>query len=104
MDTSPVIRCMAESKERAAWRWYCSGHIFLVFFLMPISADSAMSRDPKNQPHPDRRDFLKTAGAAAAGALLVPHLEALADTAGIAEFASAAHAGWTVRPFALTQV
>ena len=63
-----------------------------------------MSREPKKQPHPDRRDFLKTAGAAAAGALLVPHLEALAGTPGIAEFASAARAGWTVRPFALTQV
>ena len=61
-----------------------------------------MSREPKS--HPDRRDFLKTAGAAAAGALLVPQLEALAGSPGIAESASAARAGWTVRPFALTQV
>ena len=63
-----------------------------------------MSREPKNTAHPDRRDFLKTAGAAAAGAVLVPRLEALAGTPGIAESASAARAGWTVRPFALTQV
>jgi len=63
-----------------------------------------MSREPKNTAHPDRRDFLKTAGAAAAGAVLVPRLEALAGTPGIAEAASAARAGWTVRPFALTQV
>jgi DUF1680 family protein len=63
-----------------------------------------MSREPENHTHPDRRDFLKTASAAAAGALLLPQLEALADTPGIAEAASAARAGWTVRPFALTQV
>jgi DUF1680 family protein len=63
-----------------------------------------MSREPENHSHPDRRDFLKTAGAAAAGALLLPQLEAVASTPGIAEAASAARAGWTVRPFALTQV
>ena len=63
-----------------------------------------MSREPENHSHPDRRDFLKTAGAAAAGALLLPRLEAVASTPGIAESASAARAGWTVRPFALTQV
>jgi DUF1680 family protein len=54
--------------------------------------------------NPDRRDFLKTAGAAAASALLVPHLEAAASLPGIAGSAAAARAGWTVRPFALTQV
>ena len=63
-----------------------------------------MSREPENIANPDRRDFLKTAGAAAAGALLLPQLEAVASTPGIAESASAARAGWTVRPFALTQV
>ncbi len=63
-----------------------------------------MSRESEDQSHPDRRDFLKTAGAAAAGALLLPQLEAMASTPGIAESASAARAGWTVRPFALTQV
>jgi len=61
-----------------------------------------MSRESENQSHPDRRDFLKTAGVAAAGALLLPQLEAMASTPGIAESASAARAGWTVRPFALT--
>ena len=40
-----------------------------------------MSREPENHTHPDRRDFLKTAGAAAAGALLLPQLEALAEHA-----------------------
>ena len=65
-----------------------------------------MSREPKNESssHPDRRDFLKTAGGAAAGALLLPRLELVAATPGMAESAEAALAGWTVRPFALTQV
>jgi DUF1680 family protein len=47
---------------------------------------------------------LKTAGGAAAGALLLPRLELVAATPGMAESAEAALAGWTVRPFALTQV
>ena len=63
-----------------------------------------MSREPKNLANPDRREFLKTAGATAAGALLLPQLEAAASVPGIAEAATAARAGWTVRPFALTQV
>ena len=41
-----------------------------------------MSREPENHSHPDRRDFLKTAGAAAAGALLLPQLEAVAEHSG----------------------
>jgi DUF1680 family protein len=63
-----------------------------------------MPRESENPGHPDRRDFLKTASAAAAGALLLPRLEAVAGAPGIAESARAALAGWTVRPFALTQV
>jgi len=65
-----------------------------------------MPREPKDQvpSHPDRRDFLKTAGATAAGALFLPQLELVAATPGMAESATAALAGWTVRPFALTQV
>jgi len=63
-----------------------------------------MSRDTQSQPHPDRRDFLKSASAAAASALLLPRLDAVASVPGISEAASAARAGWTVRPFALTQV
>src|ERR1043165_2617421 len=51
-----------------------------------------------------RRDFLKTSGAVAAGAVLLPRLEAVASTPGMTEAAEAALAGWTVRPFALTQV
>jgi len=63
-----------------------------------------VSREQKPQTNPDRRDFLKTASAAAAGALLLPHLEAAASVPGVAGAASAARAGWTVRPFELTQV
>src|SRR5215216_5896774 len=63
-----------------------------------------MPREHGTPTHPDRRDFLKTAGAAAAGALLLPHLEALAATPGTVQLANAASAGWAVRPFALTQV
>ena len=63
-----------------------------------------MSREPASPMHPDRRDFLKTASTAAAGALFLPRLAALAEAPGVAQAASAARAGWTVRPFALTQV
>ncbi len=63
-----------------------------------------MSRESEHSAHPDRRDFLKTASAAAAGALLLPQLEAVANTPGLAEAATAARAGLAVRPFALTQV
>ncbi len=63
-----------------------------------------MSREPKKPTNPDRRDFLKTAGAAAAGALILPQLEAAAAVPGVSESAAAAAAGWSVRPFALTQV
>jgi DUF1680 family protein len=63
-----------------------------------------MSREPESHTHPDRRDFLKTATAAAAGALLLPQLEAIASTPGLADAATAARAGMTVRPFALAQV
>src|ERR1043165_4762635 len=54
--------------------------------------------------HHDRREFLRTTSVAAAGAFVLPHLELLAQTPGIAEAAGAARAGWTVQPFALTQV
>ena len=63
-----------------------------------------MSRESAHSAHPDRRDFLKTASAAAAGALLLPRLEAVAGVPGISGPAEAARAGWTVQPFALTQV
>ena len=63
-----------------------------------------MSDESKTPTHPDRRDFLKTASAAAAGAVILPRLEAIAGIPGIAESTVAARAGWTVQPFALTQV
>ena len=65
-----------------------------------------MSREHETA-HPDRRDFLKTAGTAAAGALLLPRLEALTAIRGSTPLASAARgatAAWTVQPFALTHV
>src|SRR5262245_60398660 len=63
-----------------------------------------MPREHDSHAHPDRRDFLKTAGTAAAGALLLPHLEALAATPSAAKITTAATAGRAVQPFALTQV
>ena len=64
-----------------------------------------MPRKHETPTPPDRRDFLKTAGAAAAGALLLPRLEALAAaTPGSVPLDSSATAAWTVRPFALSQV
>ena len=53
---------------------------------------------------PDRRDFLKTAGVAAAGAMVLPHLDLAAQLPPVAGSAAAARAGWQVRPFALGQV
>ncbi len=72
-----------------------------------------MPLQPQKHVHPNRREFLKTAGVAATGALLLPQLEALADTPGFAEATSAeatsaeaasARLARTVQPFALTQV
>ncbi|MBC7894308.1 MAG: glycoside hydrolase family 127 protein [Cytophagaceae bacterium] len=63
-----------------------------------------MPRDPEHNTHPDRRDFLKTAGAAAAGALLLPQLKAVAGSPTIAGATSAARVGLAVQPFALAQV
>ena len=64
--------------------------------------------------HQNRRDFLKAASAAASGALLLPQLEALADTPGFvaatnaaatnAAAAKVARGARSVQPFALTQV
>src|SRR4051812_15201235 len=72
--------------------------------LYTLSQSEGAGSREQTQTNPDRRDFLKTAGAAAASALLVPRLEAAASLPGITESASAARAGLTVRPFALTQV
>ncbi len=65
-----------------------------------------MPRKHDTSTPPDRRDFLKTAGVAATGALLLPRLEALAAAApGSAPVASSVvTAGRAVQPFALTQV
>lgn len=72
-----------------------------------------MSNDPTNSVRHTRRDFLKTASVAGAGALLLPQFEALADSPGLAMAAEGqavaatsllAHAGRAVQPFALTQV
>lgn len=53
-----------------------------------------------DREHPDRRDFLKTAGAITSGAVMLQSLDAVAR----AMIEPAARAAWRVRPFALTQV
>src|SRR5689334_13756150 len=66
-----------------------------------------MSRKHEECAHPDRREFLKTAGATATAALLLPRLEALAAMPAGARLATGARsvtAGRAVQPFALTQV
>src|SRR5689334_10555563 len=85
-----------------AWRSETADHTFKLSARIPRSW--RMARESNNQSHPDRRDFLKAAGATAAGALLLPQLELVAATPGMTEAANAALAGWAVRPFALTQV
>lgn len=70
-----------------------------------------MSNDPKNSASHTRRDFLKAASVAGAGAFLLPPLEAFAESPGLALAtkqsgapALVAHASRAVQPFALTQV
>ena len=68
-----------------------------------------MSRKPDRTSLPDRRDFLKTASAAAARAFFLPSLGAATGAGGplFTEFTDAtrlARAGFAVQPFALTQV
>jgi uncharacterized protein len=62
-----------------------------------------MSSDSADRQSPDRRDFLKAAGAVTAGAAFFQTLEGLA-LAWPAEETAAAAAAWKVKPFALTQV
>jgi len=52
----------------------------------------------------DRRTFLKTTGAVAAGATLMPYLGCVPGDGPLAEAMVAAEAGWSVRPFPLTSV
>lgn len=63
-----------------------------------------MPRAPRRTAAPDRREFLKTAGAVAAGTFLLPSL----GTGGRASILGSAmpleSAGFVVQPFALTQV
>ncbi|MFN8573061.1 MAG: glycoside hydrolase family 127 protein [Gemmatimonadaceae bacterium] len=65
-----------------------------------------MSRKPNRTDDPDRRDFLKTAGAAAAGAFFLPSLDTSPwlPMLGGPTSAIMAPAGFAVQPFALTQV
>ncbi|MBC8090205.1 MAG: twin-arginine translocation signal domain-containing protein [Phycisphaerae bacterium] len=72
-----------------------------------------MARQSESRPHPDRRDFLKTASTVAAGALFLPQLDALAaNPCAIgparaelsALMAHARRAGRVVQPFSLAQV
>ena len=59
-----------------------------------------MSSDADRE-HPDRRDFLKTAGALTSGAVMLQSLDAVARP--MIE-RRRGRAAWRVRPFALTQV
>jgi DUF1680 family protein len=62
-----------------------------------------MSSDASRE-HPDRREFLKTAGAVTSGAMMLRNLDAVARTVLEEPATAAARASWRVRPFALTQV
>ena len=63
-----------------------------------------MSSDNPSHFPLNRRNFLKTTGAVTAGAALYPYLGCVAKGGSLGEAAAAAEAGWTVRPFHLTQV
>jgi uncharacterized protein len=52
----------------------------------------------------NRRTFLKTTGAVTAGAALYPYLGCVPQGGRLGGAAAAAEAGWSVRPFALTDV
>jgi len=52
----------------------------------------------------DRRTFLKATGAVTAGATLLPYLGCVPREGSMGEAMAAAEAGWSVRPFGLTQV
>jgi len=52
----------------------------------------------------DRRTFLKTTGAVTAGATILPYLGCVPREGALGEAMVAAEAGWSVRPFRLTQV
>jgi hypothetical protein len=58
------------------------------------------------RPQPNRRDFLRTSGIAATGALFLPPLEVFASTPGFstARQMETARAGRVVQPFALSDV
>jgi DUF1680 family protein len=63
-----------------------------------------MSRDAAERDSPDRRDFLKTAGALASGAVMYENLAAAAWTLFEPAAGASLPVTWRVRPFALTQV
>ena len=63
-----------------------------------------MSSDAAFRQPPDRREFLKTTGAATAGAVMAQSLDGVARTLLESADGAAAQAAWRVRPFALTEV
>ena len=63
-----------------------------------------MSSDTACPDHPDRRDFLKTAGALTSGAVMYQSFDAVARTLIDSPAGAAGVATWRVRPFALTDV
>jgi uncharacterized protein len=63
-----------------------------------------MSSDTPERDHPDRRDFLKTAGVLTSGAVVYQSLDVMARTLIDQRAGAVVPAAWRVRPFALTQV
>ena len=60
--------------------------------------------DPADHDRPDRRDFLKTAGALTTGAVMYQSVDGVARTLLEPTARAGTAAAWRVRPFALTQV
>ena len=63
-----------------------------------------MSSDTADRDRPDRRDFLKTAGALTSGAVISQSVDGVARTLLESTARAGTAATWRVRPFALTQV
>jgi len=55
-------------------------------------------------PFPNRREFIRTAGALTAGAAILPYLGCSPNGGPLGEARAAAEAGWIVRPFPLDRV
>ncbi len=72
--------------------------------LLSGVAMSPRNADAPDRPSPDRRDFLKTAGALTAGAVVYQHLDGLTGPLFGADAEAGASVAWRVAPFGLNQV